>query len=224
MSLPDPGLGAFAVSRGGRPKPSPKRLARRPATATPRRRELIENEAEGRPDKGSAAPLSLEALVGASQIIAAEVAAELDQPDDEFPAFLLLDTARGTAFSFLPPFSDEERDELLYQALPEVIASEEARGVALVMPVWTAPAGDCAPSEHPEREEMVIAWIISPEGSEATLSARVERSDARPPEIGTLELREGGPARGPLAEVLRQAVAGPKTPDWARTPINDSLL
>jgi hypothetical protein len=95
--------------------------------------------------------------------------------------------------------------EWLRQALPHEARRLGLQRLTFVTQAWRAPHQDGAipPSQHPERQEIVLV-VIAGAGRVETWSGAVDRSPNLPPALGPWQ--EGGPAEGRVLDLVTAAL------------------
>lgn len=183
----------------------------------PNRRRLIPARPQPASDPDRPAPLSAapgqaaQPLAGALALIAeakrllAQLFAQMTEPDQELPMFLLLAGAGQAQGFLLPPPALEERQEILLQRLPELVTQHQAEAVVLGASAWMAPDDPRPPHEHPQRREKVIVYVLLANGQEALVGADLARSSG-PPRLGAFEVLAQGSLPGLVPKALRGAL------------------
>lgn len=85
----------------------------------------------------------------------------------------------------LPSQEDVKRKRLVHCCLlPGLVRGLEAAAVVVGHPAWTAPDTTAAPSEHPQRGEVVILTGASLDEGGFASQAKVTRTPGQPPQLG----------------------------------------
>jgi hypothetical protein len=112
--------------------------------------------------------------------------ATVSDPDEDLWPVLLLVTDERNYVCGLPPFSnDEEKAEIVDFVIPELITSSKARAAGWAAACWYAPwtdsgDGPIMPSEHPDRQEMVMLYFSNGQ-TDLQWSADIRRRSGKSP-------------------------------------------
>lgn len=141
------------------------------------------------------------------------IGASFTEPDDDWAPVLILQLKAGKGAvvgidgNFLA--SQQSKDLLAHEVIPQAIREFEAIGAAFVSSSWMVASDDrkVAPSEHPDREEVVMVTAMTA-GEHAFLMARISRHADRPPELGEFErLPASTDFEGRFVGPIRRALA-----------------
>lgn len=129
--------------------------------------------------------MNREELVTQIQQVAEKIATTMSEVDDDWaPVIIFGDQQRVIGLKTLLFADDAEKEETI-RSLPALLSEHQATLAGMVMSSWMAP-GDCSgpeyirPSEHPERQEILIVAGIDQHGIDCQVADIIRRSSGGP--------------------------------------------